>query len=133
MTNRGGHSYQSCAAVLVIWRRPAPLGGRGPAPIKLGLGCQSSVGLIYCVTISSKCHQDQSNFSANCISSPFNATRLMFFFFFFFYKMVFLSQWCGDERKGGPRFCFREENERISDCRSSEGVVLKWQQIKRGN
>lgn len=77
MTNRGGHCYQSCAAVLVICRRPALLGERGPAPIKLGLGCQSSAGLVYCATISSKCHQDQSNFLANCISSPLNAARLM--------------------------------------------------------
>lgn len=107
MTNRGGHSYQSCAAVLVICRRPALLGGRGPAPIKHGLGCQSSVGLIYCVTISSKCHQDQSNFSANCISSPFNAARLMVFFLYIRDKMVFLSQWHGDECKEARAFVWR--------------------------
>lgn len=91
MMNRGGHGYQSRAAVLVICRRPALLGERGPVPIKLGLGCQSSVGLLYCVTISSKCHQDQSNFSANCISSPFNAACLMFFFFFFYILGVSLT------------------------------------------
>lgn len=115
MTNRGGHSYQSCAAVLVICRRPALLGGRGPAPIKLGLGCQSSVGLVYCVTISSKCHQDQSNFSANCISSPFNAARLMVFSF------TYVTRWCFSH--GGTvtsvrraALLFEEENEGISDC-----------------
>lgn len=114
MTNRGGHSYQSCAAVLVICRRPALLGERGPAPIKLGLGCQSSVGRVYCVTISPKCHQDQSNFLANCISSPFNAARLMVL-------LHCVTRWCFS-RTGTvmsikrATLLFREGNERINDC-----------------
>lgn len=116
MMNRGGHGYQSRAAVLVICRRPALLGGRGPVPIKHGLGCQSSVGLMYCVTISSKCHQDQSNFSANCISSLFNAARLMFFFF-----LTYVTRWCFSHRGTvtsirSAALLFRKENERISDC-----------------
>lgn len=103
MMNRGGHGYQSRAAVLVICRRPALLSGHGPVPIKLGLGCQSSVGLMYCVIISSKCHQDQSNFLANCISSPFNAACNVFFFFTYVTRW-FLSRWHGDEGKEGRAF-----------------------------
>ena len=70
-------TYQGCAAVFVIYGRPAPHGERGPAPIKRGLGCQSQCRRLYSVTIFPKCHQDQSNFLANCVSSPFNAERLM--------------------------------------------------------
>lgn len=114
MTNRGGHSYQSCAAVLVICQRPALLGERGPAPIKLGLDCQSSIGLVYCVTISPKCHQDQSNFLANCISSPFNAARLMVL-------LHCVTRWCFSHTGTvmsikRATLLFREGNERINDC-----------------
>lgn len=62
-------TYQGCAAVLVIWWSPALLMQCGPEPIKSGLGCQSHNLCLYCATIFLKCHQDQSNFLANCISS----------------------------------------------------------------
>lgn len=62
-------TYQGCAAVLVICWRPALLMQCGPEPIKCGLGCQSHSLCLYCATIFLKCHQDQSNFLANCISS----------------------------------------------------------------
>lgn len=62
-------TYQGCAAVLVICWRPGLLMQCGPEPIKCGLACQSHGLCLYRATIFLKCHQDQSNFLANCISS----------------------------------------------------------------
>lgn len=94
-------TYQGCAAVLVICWRPTLLDERGPAPIKCGLGCQSENWRVYCVKISPKCHQDQSNFLANCVSSLFNAARF--------------SGIASVMSRKRAQLLFREENERIND------------------
>ncbi|KAL0170855.1 hypothetical protein M9458_035451, partial [Cirrhinus mrigala] len=70
-------TYQDCAAVFVICRRPAPRARRRPAPIRRGLGCQSSGRAVFCATLLLKCQPDQSNFLANCIPFALNAARLM--------------------------------------------------------
>ncbi len=65
-------TYQDCAAVFVIFRRP-----NAEAVIRRGLGCQSQGRGVFPATLLLKCQRDQSNFLANCISFALNATRLM--------------------------------------------------------
>lgn len=50
---------------------------RRPPPIKRGLGCQSRDRGVFSPALLLKCHRDQSNFLANCISFALNAARLM--------------------------------------------------------
>lgn len=70
-------TYQDCAAVFVICRRPAPRTQRRPAAIRRGLGCQSQGRGAFRATLLLKCQRDQSHFWANCISFIHNAARLM--------------------------------------------------------
>lgn len=86
-------TYQDCAAVFVICRRPAPRTQRRPAAIRRGLGCQSQGRGVFCATLLLKCQRDQSHFLANCILFALNAARLMVLL-----DCVTGHQFCRDDR-----------------------------------